>query len=158
MPEFCCHLADETATLAVGAALAQTLRAGESVWLHGDLGVGKTTLTRGVLRAKGYTGAVKSPTYTLVEPYQLADGFLYHFDLYRISDPDELHYLALEEYFHSDAISLIEWAERGVGVLPAPTLELCLSREGKGRTMRLTTNTSKRGIELLDFLSKSIHY
>lgn len=158
MTELSLYLADENATLALGARLAQGLRAGATVWLHGALGAGKTTLTRGFLRALGVSGAVKSPTYTLVESYTLSGPVpaVHHFDLYRIADAGELDFLGLDEFIHRDSVCLIEWAERGAAALPAPTLEIELSRQGDGRLAVLTVGSGQDAGELFDFLSKSI--
>lgn len=160
MSELSLFLADEPATLALGAGLARVLCAGETVWLHGALGAGKTTLTRGLLRALGVTGAVKSPTYTLVESYALSGALtaVHHFDLYRIADAAELDFLGLDEFITAQSLCLIEWAERGAAALPVPTLEIYLSRQGEGRLVRLQIGSGPRATELLDFLSKSIHY
>lgn len=151
-----CFLADENATLELGAALAACLVPGDVLHLHGELGAGKTTLVRGFLRACGYQGAVKSPTYTLVESYPLADRLVHHFDLYRIADPEELEFLGLDEYLRGDATALIEWPERGAGVLPASVAEVELVREGSGR--RVSIKAHEKCTAKLDFLLKSTQY
>ena len=117
-------LNSERATEQFGGHLVDGLEGSGIVFLKGDLGAGKTTLCRGVLRGLGYNGAVKSPTFTLVEPYELPQHSVYHFDLYRLSDPAELNYLGVDEYFTSRALCLIEWSEKGIGLLPKPDLEI----------------------------------
>jgi len=117
-------LADEQATAALATRLAGELKAPATVFLRGDLGVGKTTFTRYFLRACGVNGAVKSPTYTLLEPYQLDDGPFYHFDLYRINDPWELELAGFAELFDAQALRFVEWPERGADWLPGAALEL----------------------------------
>ncbi len=126
-------LDDEAATLALGARLAQTLKPGLSVWLVGDLGAGKTTLARGLLRGLGFVGRVKSPTYTLVELYTLSRFNLYHFDLYRIADPDEWEDSGFREYFNQASVCLVEWPEKAHGVLPEPDLRVRLEFSDGGR-------------------------
>src|SRR6056297_3323471 len=121
-------LADAAATEALGAALAGPLRRAcesRAVVLHlaGPLGAGKTTLVRGLLRGLGHRGAVRSPTYTLIEPYDELTPRVYHLDLYRLGDPEELDYLGLRDLLTGDTLLLIEWPERGLGVLPTPDLE-----------------------------------
>ena len=135
------YLADEAATLAWGQALGRWLAAqpqGICIHLQGDLGAGKTTLTRGLLRAFGHQGAVKSPTYTLVEGYELQGRRLYHFDLYRLGDPEELEYMGIRDYFAGDNICLIEWPSRGHGILPDADVQLTLVPEGDGRRLLVT--------------------
>jgi tRNA threonylcarbamoyladenosine biosynthesis protein TsaE len=121
------HLPDPQATEQVGAALARTVTGGMVVALRGDLGTGKTTLVRGVLRALGWTGPVKSPTYTLVEYYPFSSLYLYHFDFYRFLDPSEWDTAGLAECFRSDSACLVEWPERVAELLPPADLDLTLA-------------------------------
>ncbi len=148
------YLADEQAMTDFGGHLAQAISTGGVVFLLGDLGMGKTTLSRGVLRGCGHTGSVKSPTYTLVEPYDTPAGAVYHFDLYRLSDPEELEYLGIRDYFSDDALCLVEWPEKGAGILPQPDLEIRLSLSGLGRELELTAKTQK-GQRMVDILNKT---
>ena len=161
MADYQFYLSDEEATEAFGRALAsatqlappRTKSLGGRVYLSGDLGAGKTTLTRGVLRGYGHLGAVKSPTYTLVEPYEESEFNVYHFDLYRLADPEEVEFLGVFDYFDESNLCLIEWAERGVGFLPAPDIEITLSIQGVGRLIRWEPRSS-HGERIAQHLSK----
>jgi tRNA threonylcarbamoyladenosine biosynthesis protein TsaE len=128
---------DEAAMLALGARFAERLTGAELVFLEGELGAGKTTFARGVMRGLGFGGHVKSPTYTLVEPYELPHLKVYHLDLYRIVDPQELDYIGLDELLGEHALKLIEWAERGGDRLPAPDAVVRIDPHGPGRVVRI---------------------
>jgi len=121
------HLADASATQSCGAQLAPALRGGMILTLQGDLGTGKTTLVRGLLRARGVTGAVKSPTYTLVEHYPISSLYFYHFDFYRFTNPNEWDSSGMPDYFRDDAVCIVEWPERVGDRLPQADLALSLS-------------------------------
>jgi tRNA threonylcarbamoyladenosine biosynthesis protein TsaE len=129
----------------LGAQLAAHLTAGLVIFFHGELGAGKTTLIRGILHGLGHRGAVKSPTYTLVEPYALAGMPVYHFDLYRLNDPEELEFIGVRDYLQGHGLCLIEWAERGSGVLPAPDVDVVIERMAEGRRLRFTARTGRGG-------------
>ena len=135
------HAQNEDETMRFGRQLAACLGGRGAVHIKGRLGIGKTTLCRAVLRAMGHGGAVKSPTFTLVEPYETDDYTLYHFDLYRLSDPDELEYIGMDDYFRADCLCLIEWPEKAAGKLPQHDLTIVLRGSGNERTISLESNS-----------------
>lgn len=145
------YLADEEQMIAFGQALGRVARPEATIFLQGNLGMGKTTLCRGVMRSFGHVGVVKSPTYTLVEPYDFGDLRVYHFDLYRLADPEELEYLGIRDYFSSASLRLIEWPDKGEGVLPAPDLELTIGIDGTGRQIKVKAY-NQRGGAIVDAL------
>ena len=136
-------LPDEASTTDLGAALAALLDGRGTVFLDGELGAGKTTLSRGMLRAMGHTGAVKSPTFTLVEPYVIGSQKIYHFDLYRLEDPEELEYIGFDDFFEGEPLCLIEWPEKSYGFLPKPDLEIKLLYKNQGRASFIDSFTPK---------------
>lgn len=138
------YLSGPEATEQLGLCLARLVRAahrGGLVFLEGDLGMGKTTFSRGVIRGLGHAGAVKSPTYTLVEPYEQLQPPVYHFDLYRLGDPAELEYMGIRDYLSAETLCLVEWPQRGQGVLPPPDLEIRLENADSGRLACLLAHT-----------------
>ena len=148
-------LPDEAATIAFGRELLEALPenlAGWTVLLNGELGSGKSTFARALIRAAGHDGAIPSPTYTLVEPYSLAHGNIYHIDLYRVSDEEELRYLGWNEL--DDGCRLVEWPDRAPGLTAEADLALTLHYEGDGRAAELVS-LSERGHELLAGISQS---
>ncbi len=128
-------LADAAATERLGQGLAQAFAAhpGLVIYLHGDLGAGKTTLARGLLRALGVMGTIRSPTYTLLEPYQIDALSLVHIDLYRLDHARELENLGLRDYPHTQTWWLVEWPERGAGHLPPADVQVRLQHAGNSR-------------------------
>ena len=156
-------LADERATIAVGDGLAQVVLAQDEqsdkvqpaliVYLNGDLGAGKTTLTRGFVRGMGHQGNVKSPTYTLVEPYELPPWKVYHFDLYRLGDAEELEYMGIRDYFAENCCCFIEWPEKGAGILAKADIVIELDYQDEQRTVALYA-ASARGEAVLQRYSQ----
>lgn len=136
------HLPHPQATAALGAQIAAVLPRSCYINLTGELGAGKTTLVRGLLRALGHEGPVRSPTFTLVEPYQVGECCLYHLDLYRLADPEELEYIGLRDLLRGPAVLLIEWPERGGDALPAPDLVITLRVAGTARAAELAASSS----------------
>ncbi|MBL8421724.1 MAG: tRNA (adenosine(37)-N6)-threonylcarbamoyltransferase complex ATPase subunit type 1 TsaE [Dechloromonas sp.] len=129
------HLPDEAATQQLGQLLAPALHPGMVIFLEGDLGTGKTTLVRSLIRALGYQGTVKSPTYSLIEVYVVSSLYLYHFDFYRFESPEEFLDAGLDEYFNRNTVCLVEWPERAQGRVPVPDLRLHLEHAGSGRRL-----------------------
>ena len=168
------NIIDENAMLDLGAKLASLAYAGLIIYLEGDLGAGKTTLVRGFLRAFDYQGAVKSPTFTIVEPYSLDYSKLfnynglansikdkpkeskllkvYHFDLYRLEDPEELEFMGIRDYLDGLSIALIEWPEKGLGILPEADLVIRIHYQHQQRRVELISQ-SVQAMHLLDLFS-----
>jgi len=153
-------LIDEAATVAVGDNLAKVLhwqleqqqtQQTLVVFLNGDLGAGKTTLTRGFVRGMGHKGNVKSPTYTLVEPYELPPWRVYHFDLYRLADPEELEYMGIRDYFADDCCCFIEWPEKGAGLLANADIIINMVYKGEQRMVELQASSSRGDSVLQQF-------
>lgn len=150
---FTLDLADEAATLHFGAVLAQAMRPNLTIYLHGDLGAGKTTLVRGLVHALGHEGKVKSPTYTLVESYDFPDFVLYHFDLYRFMDEEEWDAAGFRDYFNAQSVCLIEWPEKAEHILPTPDIHLSFSIKNSGRSLNISAH-STLGQQCLGFMRK----
>ena len=136
-------LHDEEAMERFGQRLAQLTQGLGILFLEGDLGAGKTTLSRGIIRGLGHVGPVKSPTFTLVEPYEIGTVRAFHFDLYRLVDPEELEYMGIRDYFDGDALCLIEWPQKGAGFLPKPDLTITISAAVVGRSLQILPQTER---------------
>ncbi|NNA57411.1 tRNA (adenosine(37)-N6)-threonylcarbamoyltransferase complex ATPase subunit type 1 TsaE [Pseudomonas koreensis] len=143
MSEVTLYLADEQAMSDFGARIARVTQGHGLIFLEGNLGMGKTTLSRGIIRGLGHVGAVKSPTFTLVEPYEIGDMRAFHFDLYRLVDPEELEFLGIRDYFEDDALCLIEWPDKGAGFLPKPDLTITISPQDSGRSLKILSQGSR---------------
>ncbi|CAI8890416.1 tRNA (adenosine(37)-N6)-threonylcarbamoyltransferase complex ATPase subunit type 1 TsaE [Pseudomonas koreensis] len=143
MSEVTLYLADEQAMSDFGARIARITQGHGLIFLEGNLGMGKTTLSRGIIRGLGHVGAVKSPTFTLVEPYEIGDVRAFHFDLYRLVDPEELEFLGIRDYFEDDALCLIEWPDKGAGFLPKPDLTITISPQDSGRSLKILSQGSR---------------
>jgi tRNA threonylcarbamoyladenosine biosynthesis protein TsaE len=145
-------LVEEEATIALASELARLCHQSMVIYLEGDLGAGKTTFSRGFIQGLGHIGKVKSPTYTLVEPYEIAGWRVFHFDLYRLSDPEELEFMGIRDYFDSDCICLIEWPDKGAGLLALADLHISIEYTQTGRFLSMQAK-SKKGSELLKQLN-----
>ena len=148
-------VASEAAVNDLAAVFAAVVKPPSVIYLQGDLGAGKTTFCRGLIRALGHRGKVKSPTYTLVEGYELAGTTVFHFDLYRLAEPEELEYMGIRDYLATSALVLVEWPERGTGVLPVADLDITITPELPGRRL-VISGCSDRGQELLLQLAKAV--
>jgi len=134
---------DAEAMQEIGRQLARTAGRPGVVYLEGELGTGKTTLVRSLLRGLGYAGKVKSPTYTLVEPYPLTDLTVYHLDLYRLADPEELEWLGIRDLDSGADLLLVEWPDHGAGLLPPADLVISIEYQGSGRLLCVQTLTPR---------------
>tara|TARA_B100000029_G_scaffold514060_1_gene615498 strand:- start:112 stop:564 length:453 start_codon:yes stop_codon:yes gene_type:complete len=134
-------LTNEAETIKVGAKVASCLQGGEVIYLKGELGTGKTTLVRGVLNGLGHTGNVKSPTFTIVEPYSINNYVIYHFDLYRLDDPEELESLGIRDYCDGQSICFFEWPEKGGNLLPNADIKLELTYLDNTREIEFTSKS-----------------
>lgn len=130
-------LIDSDATEKFGTELWKKLPKKALVFLHGDLGAGKTTLVRGLLRAAGVTGAIKSPTYAVIEEYSVSERKIFHFDLYRLADAEELEWIGIDDYLNQNALCLIEWSCKGKGVLPKADVNITLTTQNNGRIIEI---------------------
>jgi len=141
------HIASEAEMEALGEKLANAVTGSCAIYLQGPLGAGKTTLVRGFLRVMGHTGTTKSPTYTLVETYKLGNYDIHHFDLYRLNDPEELEHIGIRDYYSDHSIYIVEWPERGAGVLPPADIQINILYDGTARKVSIkVTSEAGRGL------------
>jgi tRNA threonylcarbamoyladenosine biosynthesis protein TsaE len=138
MPEYIAP--DEISMISLGSSMAESLSPGTVIFLDGELGAGKTTLARGIIGGLGHCGTVTSPTYTLVEPYQCRGVPVYHFDLYRLENPEELETIGFRDMIHGNSICLVEWPERGHGILPKADITINITYNGAGRIVKVGDN------------------
>ncbi|WP_143870334.1 tRNA (adenosine(37)-N6)-threonylcarbamoyltransferase complex ATPase subunit type 1 TsaE [Catenovulum sediminis] len=136
------ELTDAEKTVQFGRKLSTAVEAPLVIYLEGDLGAGKTTFSRGLIQGLGFSGNVKSPTYTLVEPYELHNLNVYHFDLYRLADPQELDFIGIEEYFSENNIVIIEWPEKGAGWLAQADLMVNMYHKAEQRSLKIEAKTA----------------
>jgi tRNA threonylcarbamoyladenosine biosynthesis protein TsaE len=147
-------LKDEAATLQLGQTLSHIIDHIAILYLSGDLGAGKTTFVRGLLSGMGHQGFVKSPTFTIVEPYTDTKKPVYHFDLYRLNDPEALEYMGIRDYLHHKHLCIFEWPELGEGFVPAADLSIHFAFEGEGRTAQCVAS-SEQGLRACEYLQKN---
>lgn len=155
------NIADEGDMLSFGGALAAVTQGKALIYLSGDLGAGKTTLVRGFLKMLGHTGRVKSPTYGLVEPYQLGEQSVYHFDLYRLKNPSEIEGIGMQDYLSEEAICLIEWPEKALSRLPKPDIFLKIHMDIKNysQSRQVEINAiTPRGHDIVELLAHAAQY
>ncbi|MDD3266419.1 MAG: tRNA (adenosine(37)-N6)-threonylcarbamoyltransferase complex ATPase subunit type 1 TsaE [Burkholderiales bacterium] len=150
-----CELFDLSDTEDIAKDIALSVKKGLVITLNGNLGAGKTTLTRSILRSLGITGSIKSPTFTLVEPYEIDDLKIFHFDLYRFSDPEEWFEAGFDEYFEGDSICFIEWAEKAVTLIPHIDWQINIDLIDDKRILNINTFTAL-GESCLKNLIKSV--
>nr|WP_283105644.1 tRNA (adenosine(37)-N6)-threonylcarbamoyltransferase complex ATPase subunit type 1 TsaE [Shewanella kaireitica] len=147
-------LKDEQATVSLGNKLSALITPPLTLYLSGDLGAGKTTFSRGLIQSLGHDGAVKSPTYTLVEPYEIAGIDVFHFDLYRLYDPEELEFMGIRDYFTERSLCIVEWPDRGHGLLPQADIHIYIKYVNTGRQIELQALSTK-GEEILACLNNN---